>query len=265
MTSKLIKTRVEKMTQIIRIGLFGSLVFLLIGQSSVVAQQSSDDVVSQQTLDEVRKTEKEVNKPVRIQQADASDKEMTIEVQPNIIEMPGGEAGTKVAKVQMRRTRVRNTELRELNLLYNAVSIERIYEAVIPVNALAKVPGDELISKKKKNGKLEGKRILRKKDGEFFESNGLSADGSGKISTDRRVKVRKKKQNKAEGGQQIKSVALAESQEGISEENIGVVSDIFIISFKDYKDGNGQIVNIDIDAAVRAYSALSVVVSATKN
>ncbi len=185
--------------------------------------------------------------PAEAQQAKLSIKEMVIEVQPMIIALPGGEAGKKIAKVPIRRARIRNTELRDLNAFYNAVSIERIYE-VVDADVSAEIPKNQLKSDIKK----KRKRILRKKGKGFFESK------SGKISADKEVKIRKVKQS-------IQALEATESLDSVDEESIEILKDVYIISFKDYVDDKGQVVNINLDATVQAYSALSVVVSATKN
>jgi len=49
-----------------------------------------------------------------------------IKVQPDIIAMPESE----VSEVPVRYARIRSTELREINEVYNAVSIEKVYEMV---------------------------------------------------------------------------------------------------------------------------------------
>jgi len=184
-------------------------------------------------------------------------KEVTIEVQPRIIALPGGEAGKNIAKVPIRRARMRNTELRDLNKLYNAVSVERIYEVVDPdVAAAEQALGDKLFqSKKKKKKKLEGRRIARKTSKGFYESE----DGKGKISADKRIKLKKKKD--ALGSES----RLLTEEPGVSEDDIVAMNDVYIFGFQDYKNKDGEIVSINIDDAVAAYNALEVVISAKKN
>jgi len=193
------------------------------------------------------------NIAVEAQPASSALHEMTIEVQPKIIALPGGEAGKNIAKVPMAAARVRSTELRDLNKLYNAVSIERIYEVSTPVVKKSVAQGTIKIKGKKKKSKLQGKRVLRKTDKGFHES---LAEG-GKISPDKLIHLKRSKKGKEKG--------LITEETGVSEDEIVVVNDVFIIQFQDYFDEQGALVSINMDEAVAAYKALPVVLSATKN
>ena len=137
-----------------------------------------------------------------------------------------------------------------------AVSIERIFEVASLTGASEEQPTEEesLKSKKKKKSKLEGKRIFRKTDKGFFESNAEN----GKISADKAIKFKKKDSAVS------KEVLLAENP-GIAREDIVAVKDMFILRFQDYKDEEGMIVQINMDDAVTAYGALPIVISAVRN
>lgn len=157
---------------------------------------------------------------VHAQQSALPIKEMTIEVQSNIIELPGGKAGRKIAKVPVKRTSVRNTELRDLNKHYNVVSIERIFELVT-------VPTEQ------KEGVLKSVPKSNKK-----------------------VIVGRKKEVESQKGKNLDPEMT---------EEVVPVNDIYILHFQDYKDGDGNLVTIDMAEVVAAYSALPVVISVAKN
>ncbi len=163
---------------------------------------------------------------VNAQQSQLPIKEMTVEVQSNIIELPGGATGRKIAKVPVKRTSVRNTELRELNRAYNVVSIERIFELVtVPV---VKVAGDEYGAPTLKSQKQRKNKMI----------------------------IGRKKEVESQKGKNLDPEMI---------EEVVPVNDIFILHFRDYMDGDGNLVAIDMAEVVAAYSVLSVVVSANEN
>lgn len=97
---------------------------------------------------------------------------------------------------------------------------------------------------------------MRKTDKGFFESNAEN----GKISADKAVRFKKKGSTVSISGKAL----LTEDPE-VSQEDIVAVNDVFILGFRDYVNSEGVVVGIDLDKAVAAYSALSVIVSASKN